>query len=140
MIGQILVHAAVVSVLALLAIPSARPAFGQQAAVIADGKADYEQNCVGCHGSEAKGDGRMAEILTIKPPNLTRIAERNHGVFPFWKVYATIDGEEAVKGHMFTPMPLWWDRFKQDEKKPGYLPAHVRILEITHYLESIQLK
>lgn len=140
MIKKILVHAGFVSVLALLAIRSAPPAFGQQAAVIADGQADYEANCVGCHGADAKGDGQMAEILTIKPPDLTQIAKRNGGVFPFWKIYATIDGETAVKGHMFGPMPIWWERFKQDEKKPGYFPAHVRILEITHYLESIQQK
>jgi len=26
------------------------------------------------------------------------------------------------------------------ERKPGFAPAHVRVLELTHYLESLQRK
>lgn len=29
---------------------------------------------------------------------------------------------------------------KGDDTKPGYLPAHLRVLVLTHYLESIQGK
>jgi hypothetical protein len=29
---------------------------------------------------------------------------------------------------------------KREDFQPGYNPAHVRILELTHYLESIQAR
>jgi mono/diheme cytochrome c family protein len=125
-------------VAALVALPGA--AFAQQENVLRDGKAEYVENCAVCHGASGKGDGRMAEILNIPPSDVTQISKRNNGVFPFWHVYATIDGEFPIKGHMFSPMPIWVQRFEQDERKPGYLPAHVRILELVHYLESIQAK
>jgi len=121
---------------ALLALPAA----ADQAKVIADGKAEFDQYCVACHGARGKGDGRMAEILTLKPADLSTIAKRNEGVFPFWRVYQVIDGRQPVKGHDTFQMPVAGTRFQQDEGKPGFLPAHVRILLLTHYIESLQEK
>jgi hypothetical protein len=37
-------------------------------------------------------------------------------------------------------MPEYADRMKGDNFKPGYHQAHVRILQLTHYLESLQAK
>jgi mono/diheme cytochrome c family protein len=115
-------------------------AFAQQELVLRDGKSEYAENCAVCHGDSGKGNGRLAEILNIPPPDLTQISKRNNGVFPFWHVYQTIDGEYPVKGHMFSPMPIWVERFGEDESKPGYMPAYVRMLVLVHYLESIQEK
>lgn len=129
---------AAVSAAALVALGPA--ALAQQEKVVADGKGEYVENCAVCHGESGKGDGRMAEILNVPPTDLTTIAKRSGGTFPFWPIYAKIDGEEPVKGHMFSLMPIWFERFQHDESKPGYLPAHVRILELVHYLESIQAK
>ncbi len=106
--------------------------------VVRDGKTEYDEHCVACHGEKAKGDGRMAEILTIKPANLTEISKRNGGAYPFWQVYFTIEGTVPVRGHLY--MPDWGTRFKGDESKPGYPPAYLRILTLTHYLETIQEK
>jgi len=106
--------------------------------VVRDGKTEYDEHCVACHGDAGKGDGRMAEILTVKPADLTGISKRNGGVFPFWQVYFMIEGTVPVRGHLY--MPDWGTRFKGDESKPGYAAAYLRILTLAHYLETIQEK
>ena len=50
-----------------------------------------------------------------------------------------ISGKSAVDGHQAFQMPEYWERFRRDESKPGYLPAHIRILVLTHYVHSIQV-
>jgi hypothetical protein len=71
---------------------------------------------------------------------LTRIAKRNGGAFPFWKVYGIVAGEAPVRAHDLSPMPMWAQRFRAEEETRYAAPAHVRILLLTHYLESIQEK
>ena len=126
--------------LAGAAVLGAAPASAQQAKVLEDGKVEFEENCAACHGKSAMGEGPMAELLTARPPDLTRLAQRNGGVFPFWQVYATIGGDTPSRAHQLSPMPLWGKRFRAEEEMFYYAPAHVRILLITHYLESIQEK
>lgn len=117
----------------------AAPVAAQQANVINRGKLDYREHCEACHGQSGMGEGKMADRLSVKPPDLTRIAKRNGGEFPFWTVYTAIDGEEPVRAHELSPMPLWGARFR-DEEKEGQPPVYLRILALTHYLESIQEK
>ena len=45
---------------------------------VAAGKDLYDKNCVGCHGTAGKGDGKMAETMKTKPADLTD-AEWKHG-------------------------------------------------------------
>jgi len=80
----------------------------------------------------------MAEILVLPPTDLTGIAAKHGGDFPFWRIYEVVAGAQSVTGHETFQMPRFWSRFRGDEGKPGYLPARVRILLLTHYLESIQ--
>jgi hypothetical protein len=115
-------------------------AVAQQAAVVADGRAEYEENCLACHGPEGRGDGPMADILVIAPSDLTEIAQQNDGNFPFWRIYEAIDGREPVEGHATFQMPLLESRFARDQGKPGYLPPHIRILLLVHYVESLQVR
>jgi hypothetical protein len=110
----------------------------QQDEVLAEGRMEYEENCMACHGEAGKGDGRMAEILIVQPSDVTQISKKSGGVFPFWRIYRIIEVAEPVRGHLFFPMPVWRNRFGEDERKPGYPAAHLRILVLTHYLESIQ--
>lgn len=109
-----------------------------QAEILAEGRDLYDWHCANCHGSGGRGDGRMASVLVIPPSDLTAIASRNGGVFPFWRIYRVVDGGQPVKGHETFQMPRFWERFQRDEGKPGYLPAHVRVLLLTHFLESLQ--
>jgi len=108
--------------------------------VLGEGKSDFEWQCSSCHGSDAKGDGPMAKMLIKPPANLTVIAKANGGVFPFWRVYRIIAGKTSVPGHQSFQMPDFWKRFRGDEKEWGFLPPHVRVLELTHYIESLQEK
>jgi mono/diheme cytochrome c family protein len=108
--------------------------------VLGEGKSDFEWQCSSCHGPDGKGDGPMAKMLIKPPANLTVIAKANGGVFPFWRVYQTIAGKAPVPGHETFQMPDFWKRFRGDEKEWGFLPPHVRILELTHYIESVQEK
>lgn len=117
-----------------------KPGLADQEKVIADGREDYELNCAACHGPRGRGDGPMAELLVVPPADLTRIAKGNGGAFPFWRIYKIIEGREPLKGHETFQMPLFDNRFRHDEGKPGYLPAHIRVLLLTHYVESLQAK
>ena len=108
--------------------------------ILADGRNDYEQHCAACHGEEGKGDGRMASILILPPPDLTEITKRYDGDFPFWRIYAIIDGSDPVEGHDTFQMPEGQTRFRRSGDWPGARPAYLRILELTHYLESFQLQ
>lgn len=120
----------------LLGAPKA--GLANQEKVIADGREDYELHCAACHGPRGRGDGSMAELLVVAPTDLTRIAKEAGGAFPFWRIYKVIEGQEPVKGHETFQMPLFDNRFRRDEGKPGFLPAHIRVLLLTHYVESLQ--
>ncbi len=123
-----------------LAVAGAGGSLAQQAAVLAEGADDYESHCAACHGPAGRGDGPMAAILVLPPSDLTGIARARQGVFPFWRVYEIIQGRAPVKGHETFQMPLMEERFRRDQGKPGYRPAHIRLLTLTHYLESLQAK
>jgi len=113
------------------------PLPAQRAKVVAEAEEDYTLYCAACHGDQGRGDGELASILVKPPSDLAGINER-HGGFPFWTIYAMIAGEEAVPGHDTFQMPHYAERMKADEEKPGFYPAHIRILLLTHYLESLQ--
>ena len=119
---------------------AAAPASAQQDKVVGDGRYEYQADCQICHGVLGKGDGQIADILLAKPADLTQIAKTNGGVFPFWTVYEIIAGERLVATHQFSGMPVWADRFKSEEETRLAAPAHIRILLLTHYIESIQEK
>ena len=113
---------------------------GARGKILADGRQDYEENCVACHGADATGTGELGPKLVKPPKDLTAIAARQGGEFPFWRVFDIIAGEKDVVGHDTFQMPKYSTRMRGDDFKPGYLPAHVRVLELTHYIESIQKK
>ena len=71
------------------------------------GQSEYQRSCAACHGIDAKGNGPVAAQLKTAPADLTRLAERNGGVFPFSSVYETIDGRKEVKAHSTRDMPVW---------------------------------
>ena len=73
----------------------------------ADEGADYFANyCATCHGVEAKGNGPMADLLTVPPADLTQLSARNGGEFPLDRVVRRIDGTMDVAAHG-GPMPLF---------------------------------
>ena len=123
------------------------PLLGQAAAegrtrtaVFNDGRQEFQENCAACHGQDGTGKGELAAKLIKPPKDLTVMAKANGGEFPFWRVFDIVAGDTPVTGHETTQMPLYSQRMRSQELGSGFPPAHVRVLELTHYLESIQQK
>ena len=73
---------------------------------IASGAQVFRDHCATCHGLSARGDGPMASILTMEPPDLALLGRRDGGVFPLDRVVRRIDGRDEVIAHG-GPMPVF---------------------------------
>lgn len=114
------------------------------------GKSEYLNSCALCHGKDGKGTGAINDLLKKSPTDLTTLAKKNNGVFPFDRVYAMVDGREIVKGHGDRDMPAWGNRYSSDSVKAAeyYMDvpydaemfARARILSLIDYLNRIQVK
>ena len=62
-------------------------------------------------GIDGKGKGPLAGQLKVAPTNLTALAKKNNGVFPFDAVYETIDGIKVIIAHGTRDMPIWGNRY-----------------------------
>jgi mono/diheme cytochrome c family protein len=107
-------------------------------AVLAIGSDEFQESCAACHGADASGRGELADKLVKRPKDLTRIAEQNGGTFPFWRVFDIVAGDTTVEGHDTSQMPLFSQRMRGQETAGTFPPTPLRILALTHYLESIQ--
>ncbi|SDL10004.1 c-type cytochrome [Aliiruegeria lutimaris] len=124
------------------------------------GSDEYMNSCLACHGVGGKGNGPMAEYLTVEPTDLTRIAAENDGIFPLLDVFQIVDGRSIVGAHGVREagtvvgsaeirnseaweMPVWGDRYMKDVAGK-YGPygteqaVRARILELVFYIQSIQ--
>jgi len=111
------------------------------------GQREYRNSCAVCHGGSGKGDGSFGYIIEKKMPDLTVLAKGNGGVFPFERVYETIDGTRMVKGHGTADMPIWGDRYRmQAAEHYADVPyddrafVRARILALVEYLSTLQAK
>ena len=110
------------------------------------GRQEFLRSCAACHGESARGDGLVAELLLVKPPDLTAIRKRHDGTFPASWVYRIIDGRNAMRPHGSKEMPIWGDRYRADALRALPLPlnvsadaiVHGRILSLVFYLDLIQ--
>lgn len=110
------------------------------AETIVSGADEFAWNCADCHGASAKGNGPLAPVLIKQPPDLTALAKRNNGRFPFDDVRKTISGNQEIAGHQSFQMPNYWERFRRDEGRRGFDSADDRITAIAEYLQSIQVE
>ena len=108
---------------------------------------DFQTFCASCHGWGGAGGGPVAEVLSVEPPNLTLIANRNGGTFPEEQVYKTIDGLEMPRAHGTKQMPVWgvWfayeaiaDSLDTGDKTPPPEKIDKRIRGLVAFLKSIQ--
>ncbi len=106
---------------------------------IARGKASFEKYCANCHGTEARGDGPLAELLKVPPADLTRLKIK-YGSYPVDLVYQTIDGREAKLGHGTREMPVWGNVWTDQDGGPDAETRIARqINEIVEYLRTLQV-
>ena len=100
----------------------------------------YRIYCRNCHGEGGQGDGRMAEVLTVRPADLTRLSHAQEGEFPTDEVYASIDGRDDILAHGTSKMPVWglaFQQFDTDVDQEGQVRQ--RIVQLIEYLKSIQV-
>lgn len=88
--------------LALVLLAGVRPARAQSP------KQDYDEHCADCHGLTGKGNGEAAGLLvSTKMPDITQLAKKNGGRFPFEQVVEIIDGRRNIPSHERIQMTFW---------------------------------
>lgn len=109
------------------------------------GKREFDSNCANCHGADGKGGGVYVEYLRRSPPDLSRLSQRNGGVFPITRVYDVIEG--AGVGHGTRDMPIWGQDYRIQAAEyymdtPYNAESYVRgrILALAEYLNRLQSK
>lgn len=110
------------------------------------GRTDFVTYCAACHGVEGRGDGTIAEFLTITATDLTQLSKKNAGVFPRERATNVIDGRAEVKVHGPRDMPVWGDWFEFEAgssvagKGAEEKIVRERINALVDYIETIQEK
>ena len=123
--------------LPLICVPS-----GGWGASAEDGGALFQDHCAACHGADALGNGPMAPVLTIFPPDLTGLSARAGGEFPAADVVRWVDGRDTIPAHG-GPMPLFGPLLEGESAvldAPDGSPIFTTsaILAIVEWLESVQ--
>ena len=113
---------------------------GQAIAEEDAGRSEYMIACAGCHGETAMGDGPLAKLLNIGTPNLTSLAARNDGKFPYEYTLFMIDRRDVIAVHG-GDMPVWGDRYTtsatSQRGETSDMVVRGRILSLVYYLASI---
>lgn len=113
------------------------------------GAVEYQERCAVCHGVQGEGDGPLADFLRLETADLTTLAARNDDMFPEEMVYRVIDGRTEIAAHGPRAMPVWGNEYRaiaQAEQSIYERPRlsedaiSERILALTRYIESIQVK
>lgn len=134
--------AALAGLLALIFVP----AFAAEEPIEELGKQEFVRSCAACHGESGKGDGMLADMLVVAPPDLTSLRKRHGGKFPTSWVYRIIDGRNEIRPHGSREMPIWGDRYRAEALRELPLPlnvgadalVHGRILSLVFYIDFIQ--
>lgn len=114
---------------------------------VPSGEQIYKQYCAACHGADAKGRGPMASVLTMPPADLTTLAKRNLGKFPYDYVSSVLEfgpaprrdtlREYSYPAHSSSDMPIWGPIFQRYDKQSGRV-SQQRIKNLSDYLASVQ--
>jgi cytochrome c len=125
--------------LAALLICLGLPLSAQDAEV---GEKLFTNHCATCHGVGAQGDGPMANMLLIRPPDLTRMTFRFGGTLPITRIVMRIDGRDPLTSHG-SPMPVYGDFFdgwdvavKSETGQP--IMTSLPVVDLLAYLASVQ--
>ena len=116
--------------------------FGVQSVAAEEvGENEYMIACSGCHGESGKGDGPLAALLKTETPDLTGLAARHDGEFPFEYTVFMVDRRNVIPMHG-NEMPVWGDRYiataSSERGETAEMVARGRILSLVYYLQSIQ--
>ena len=129
MLAAVLVYMAVASVGAGAGAPPVL-----SAAAPPDGAAIFRTYCASCHGTTATGGGPAAVAMKVPPPDLTRIAARNNGVFPSERISQIVLGRGPA-AHGERTMPVWGDVFA---RRISDVDPKTMVDALVRYLDGLQ--
>ena len=113
-----------------------KPPKNSRAAQASKGKAHFQKYCTSCHGEDGKG--LIIDTMSIQPSDLTQInTMRRTNEFPILEIANMIDGRRMSKYHGPRDMPVWGEKFAEEE----YLnetQIKGKLGELIAYLMSIQ--
>jgi len=101
------------------------------------GEQMYKLYCAACHGADAKGRGPVASLLTTPPPDLTTLAKRHSGKFPYDYVSSILEFGPGLSAHGSSDMPTWGPIFRYNDKQNERVVKQ-RIKRLCDYLASLQ--
>lgn len=105
------------------------------------GRSIYMDNCTTCHGSTGIGNGPKAAGLTPPPADLTSVAKRHGGKFPWAHVMSEIDGyDRSGDGGA---MPEFGENYEGptipfDSGDGIMTPTPARLVALAKYLVTLQ--
>jgi hypothetical protein len=106
-------------------------------AYVPPGDMMYKQYCSACHGQDGKGSGPVASMLKVPPPDLTTLAKRHGGKFPYDYVSSVLRFGPGVSAHGSADMPTWGPIFNFLDKY-NERSVQQRIKNLTGFLASLQ--
>ncbi|MGB8459411.1 MAG: cytochrome c [Candidatus Acidiferrum sp.] len=104
----------------------------------ASGRQTYQYYCASCHGENAKGGGPAAEALKTPPTDLTTLAKKNGGKFPYEYVGGVVRFGKPISAHGSSDMPVWGPIFNMVDFNE--VAIRKRIRNLCDYLASLQEK
>jgi mono/diheme cytochrome c family protein len=133
-------HVAVAVIVLLILLLVATVAARAQDYSAYSGEQLYSRFCASCHGDKGFGDGAVAASFSIMVPDLTRIAKRQGGVFPYERMRQIIDGRVPVRAHGTREMPVWGYEFEAQNPPKADSPHKTDELvrRLTDYVRTLQ--
>jgi mono/diheme cytochrome c family protein len=104
---------------------------------IPSGKTMFKDYCSACHGVDGKGGGPVTPMLKVPPPDLTTLAKRHGGKFPYEYVSSILRFGPGVAAHGSSDMPTWGPIFNFMDKY-NERSVQQRINNLTGYLATLQ--
>ena len=100
----------------------------------------YTAYCAVCHGLTGKGDGPAAPALKTPAANLTELSKNNGGKYPALRVEAILDFGVPTAAHGSKDMPIWGPLFDSLVHNATRAETHLRIMNLTDYLKTLQVR
>jgi mono/diheme cytochrome c family protein len=97
----------------------------------------YKQYCAACHGADGKGHGPASPTLRNRVPDLTTLAKRHLGKYPYDYVVSVLRFGPGFSAHGSAEMPVWGPIFQYLENY-NEVAVRQRITNLCDYIESIQ--
>ena len=104
---------------------------------VPSGAAIYTQYCASCHGTDAKGNGPIKQVLRKPAPDLTTLAKRHGGKFPYAYVVGVLRFSPGISSHGSGDMPMWGPLFEYYYNQKS---AQQRIRNLCDFLAALQVK